>query len=50
MQEKYNQLVGKKNIYFFYWEIKSAQGLTPTKATSLVGTTSTLAGKACKAY
>ena len=36
-------------FFFFYWEIKSAQGLTPTKATSLVGTTSTLAGKACTA-
>ena len=35
--------------FFFYWEIKSAQGLTPTKTTSLVRTTNTLAGKACKA-
>ena len=36
-------------FFFFDWEIKSTQGLTPTKATSLVGTTNTLAGKACKA-
>ena len=44
----YINLIGldESKRFFFYQEIKSAQGLTPTKATSLVGTTSTLAGKA----
>ena len=42
------KLIGEL-VRFFYWEMKSAQGLTPNKAISLVETTNTLARNACKA-